>query len=117
MVIGRRPNAEIRQVLRQARYLAVPSRCEENAPLAAIEALSEGRPLLVTRAGGLPELVDEERGIACDPGDINGMAESIGRLMNDDSSCYSFGDRALSFYHRALSPSAHRSALEAAYGQ
>jgi glycosyltransferase involved in cell wall biosynthesis len=115
VVVGRRPHAEIRQMLRRARFLAVPSRCEENAPLAAIEALSEARPLLVTRAGGLPELAEEGRGLICNPGDINDMAESIRRMMDDDDTCYSSGDSALAYYRRSLSPTAHRCALEAAY--
>lgn len=41
----------------RAKALVMPSTCQENAPLAAIEALAWGTPLLVSRRGGLGELL------------------------------------------------------------
>jgi glycosyltransferase involved in cell wall biosynthesis len=45
-------------LLRRAAAFVMPSIWYENAPLAAIEALSWGSPLLVTSRGGAPELID-----------------------------------------------------------
>ncbi len=52
---------------RGARGLIIPSQSYENAPLAAIEALSWGTPLLVSKRGGLEELVQDGAGIAVEP--------------------------------------------------
>jgi glycosyltransferase involved in cell wall biosynthesis len=115
MIVGRLPHDKVRRLLRRARFLAIPSSCEENAPLAAIEALSEARPLLVTRTGGLPELAEEGKGRICDPGDTGAMAEAIRCLMDDEGGCYAAGEKALAFYRQALDPTAHRRGLEATY--
>ena len=42
-----------------ARAVVVPSEWYENAPLAALEGAALGKPLIVARIGGLPELVVE----------------------------------------------------------
>jgi glycosyltransferase involved in cell wall biosynthesis len=81
-----------------------------------MEAMAAGRPVLATRVGALSELVGHDRGALCEPGDVQGMAEHIRRLMADDDLCRRAGDRAAAFARVELSPARHRSQLEAAYG-
>ncbi len=50
--------ATLSALFREAAAFLMPSTCLENAPLAAIEALSWGAPLLTTSRGGVPELLD-----------------------------------------------------------
>src|SRR5919206_1284697 len=53
-------NAEEVAALRARAALAiVPSRCSEVMPLAAVEAMAAGVPVVATRMGGLPELVGD----------------------------------------------------------
>jgi glycosyltransferase involved in cell wall biosynthesis len=42
----------------------VPSRCAEVMPLAAVEAMAAGVPVVATTMGGLPELVGDPAGLA-----------------------------------------------------
>jgi glycosyltransferase involved in cell wall biosynthesis len=114
-IVGRLPPSDVRQMLREARFVVVPSRCEENAPLAAVEALSEGRPLVVPNAGGLPELVEASGGRVYAPGDVHDLAQTIRCLIDDGELCRTLGHGALQYYRQALDPTAHRNALEAAY--
>ncbi len=59
---------ELACLYRKARALIVPSLWHENSPLVAVEALSWGAPLLVSRRGGLEELVsDGTAGIFFEP--------------------------------------------------
>jgi glycosyltransferase involved in cell wall biosynthesis len=113
--LGRLDHAEARRVLAASRYLAVPSTASENAPLAAVEALAAGRPLLASRVGGLPELVSEGTGLLCEPGDVAALAAGLGRLATDDALCRSAGAAALEFASRELSPERHLARLEACY--
>ena len=45
-------------------------------------ALAMKKPLVVTRVGGLEELVREERAL-CPPGDVSGLAQTITRVLTD----------------------------------
>ena len=51
---------ELARLYRSARAFVMPSLSWENSPLGAIEALSWGTPLLVSRRGGLEELLHAE---------------------------------------------------------
>jgi glycosyltransferase involved in cell wall biosynthesis len=113
--LGQLPRDRVDEVLRRARFLVIPSLWDENAPLAGLEAMAHGRPLLVTSRGGLPELVREETGLVCPPGDPRLMAEQIVRLMEDDTYCLAAGTRGLRVSRGEFGPEMHLARLEAAY--
>lgn len=53
------PYEKISYVLRLGNIGIVPSICEEAFSLSSVECMASGLPLIVTRAGGIPEVVDE----------------------------------------------------------
>ncbi len=60
--------AELDALYRAAAATVMPSLCLENAPLAALEALAWGSPLLVSTRGGVGELLHEgAAGVSFDP--------------------------------------------------
>ena len=106
---------EVAPLLRAARYVALPSTWDENAPLAALEAMAAGRPLLVTRTGGLPELVEGGEGLMCETGDVAALSRHIQNLMSDDDLCRTLGTRALARAAAEFTPETHLENLERAY--
>ena len=57
---------------------------QESFGLAALEAMACGVPVVASRVGGLPEVVEEGvSGFLCAPEDINGMAEASIALLTD----------------------------------
>jgi len=63
--------------------LAVPS-IHDGLSIALLEAMSLGRPAVVTRAGGNPEVVrDGEHGVVVPPADPDALAEGIITLLRD----------------------------------
>ncbi|HVA85221.1 MAG TPA: glycosyltransferase, partial [Candidatus Saccharimonadales bacterium] len=112
---GRLDRDGVEREMRGARYVAFSSRWDENAPLAALEAMAAGRPLLVTRTGGLTELVEADSGITVDVGDVEAMGRAIRTLMDDDARCRSFGERALARALAEFTPEPHRLRLEEVY--
>ena len=115
--LGRIPSEHVPELLRTARYLALPSMWDENAPLAALEAMAAGRPLLVTANGGLPELVRGGEGLQCPPGDVEALAGSIRRLHADDRLCREMGGRAAERAAAEFTPEHHLARLEDAYAR
>lgn len=77
---GERPDA--RALLPAFDLLVVPSIEREGFGLAALEGMDAGLPVVASRLGGLPEVVEDGRtGLLVSPGDVRGMALAIGRLL------------------------------------
>ena len=113
--MGRLAPDGVHEALRGARFVALPSSWDENAPLAALEAMAMGRPLLVTATGGLVELVANGEGIACPVGDVEALAGAIRELSQDDDRCRVLGRAALRRARAEFVPATHLERLEAAY--
>ena len=56
----------------------------EGMPMALLEAMSWGVPVIVTPVGGIPQVVVHEvNGLLVTPGDIDGLATAVTRLLGD----------------------------------
>lgn len=56
----------------------------EGMPMALLEAMSWGLPTVATAVGGVPEMITHEvNGLLVAPGDVDGLAAAIARLMED----------------------------------
>lgn len=55
----------------------------EGLPLAALEAMSAGVPLVATRVGGLPTLLEDGAGLLVPPADAPALAHALTQLMDD----------------------------------
>ena len=79
---GHVASADKLALLAAADALAIPSRVD-GAPTVALEALAAGLPIIATRAGGLPEVLDEDVAIFCEPR-ADSIASALARLRDDD---------------------------------
>lgn len=80
---GQLSDEELAALLAAADAVVLPSRYEPFG-LVALEAVAAGAPLVASRAGGLGEVVvDGETGVSFAPGDIDGLAEAVGRVLDD----------------------------------
>jgi glycosyltransferase involved in cell wall biosynthesis len=81
-------------ILSQARVLLLPS-LFEGLPLAVIEAMHMAIPAVVSRVGGVPELVDDGRtGLLIKPKDVESFAEGLRTLLSDPDARRRMGWRA-----------------------
>lgn len=81
--LGRLDTADKIRALREADLFVLPS-YSEGFPMAALEAMAAGLPLVVTPVGALPEIVEDGRhAIFVQPGDAAGLAAAILALAAD----------------------------------
>jgi glycosyltransferase involved in cell wall biosynthesis len=70
-----------RAELARATIFVLPSYAE-GMPMALLEAMSWGLPVLTTPVGGVPQVISHEaNGLLVQPGDIEGLAAAIVRLL------------------------------------
>ena len=72
--------SDVARILAMADVFVLASRWEGN-PLAIMEAMAAGKPIIATTVGGVPELVDDSvHGFLVAPGDIAGFADAMCKL-------------------------------------
>lgn len=76
-------HVERAQALARLRILVLPS-IIENAPMALLEAMAAGIPVVASRTGGIPEITGEDAALLVAPRDERGFAAAIERLLDDD---------------------------------
>ena len=74
---------DIPKILAESDIFVLPSRWE-GLPLTIIEAMMSGLPVVATRVGGIPELVDDGvNGYLVPSRDVNALAKAIRKLVSD----------------------------------
>jgi glycosyltransferase involved in cell wall biosynthesis len=76
---------ELRTQYSEASLLALPSK-EESSPMAIQQAMAMGLPIVASRAGGIPFLVDDgETGLLATPDDEHDLADRLVQALGDDA--------------------------------
>ena len=88
---GRRE--DMPEVFAEASVVCLPSTYGEGIPKALMEAAACGRPIVTYDAPGCREaVVDGSSGILVAGGDLDALAESLGRLIQDRALCRRMGE-------------------------
>lgn len=84
--------SDVSDLLAAADVLVLPSRQEE-LPLVVLEAMAQGVPVVASRVGALPGLVEARgAGILVEPGDIGLLADAIRRVVGDRTAAAAMGE-------------------------
>lgn len=85
---------EVLPLINKATMVLMPS-WREGLPTVALQAGLMGRPIIATRAGGLPEVVlHQQTGLLCEKGDSGAIAEAITFLLDDPQRAIKMGQEA-----------------------
>ena len=108
------PATEVPALLAGARALLLPSR-SEGLPRVVVEAFAAGVPVVASRVGGLPELVEDDvNGLLVDVEDESGWRAAVAGLSIDAESVR-LGSGAFATWTDRHSPVSGLAALEDAY--
>jgi glycosyltransferase involved in cell wall biosynthesis len=82
------------RALREADIFLMPS-TSEGLPVALLEAMAYGKPIVATRVGGIPDvLADGTEGMLVAPGDVAALADAVGTLVGDPDRARALGRAA-----------------------
>lgn len=107
---------KLRQALAGAAVVVVPSEWYENCPMSVLEAMAQGKPVVGSRMGGIPELVAEgETGLLFEAGNVVELGACLDRLMGDPALRRRMGQAARARAEREFSLERHNAGLLAIY--
>jgi len=90
--VGHLNSEELPSFYRRSRMIVLCSTWFEGFPTVITEAKMHGKPVICSRIGGLPEIVDDGRtGLLFTPGNEHELAEHIQTLWSDPRRCMEMG--------------------------
>ncbi len=90
---GRVSDKALHEAFAQCDVFVAPSRFESFG-LVFLEAMRVGKPVIGCRAGGMPEVIENEvNGLLVEPGDVDGLAQAILRLARNLAERVGMGTR------------------------
>jgi glycosyltransferase involved in cell wall biosynthesis len=114
-LVGQLPAAEVRRQMLAARALVLPSVWYEGQPVAVLEALAAGLPVLGSGIGGVPELLAPlGRDWLAAPGEVASWVAAL-RALADPERVEVASARARALYERSFSAATAARALEGVY--
>jgi glycosyltransferase involved in cell wall biosynthesis len=115
-LLGYRSGDELAEIVRGASSVVMPSVCHDNCPLAVIEAMAWGKPVVASRVGGIPELVrDGDEGLLVPPGDVDALGRALTDLLSSPELAEQMGRRGRARVEARYDAEGHFRAVREAY--
>jgi len=94
-LLGFLSSDKVKEYVRKARFIVVPSIWYENCPYSVLETLAIGKPIIGSNLGGIPELVkDNETGLIYNYNNVKELEERMDKLFNNKEIALQFGKNA-----------------------
>lgn len=79
-------------VLAKTDIVCLPSTCEDSFPNGVLEGMAAGKPVVASRVGGIPELIEDGRtGLLVTKGEVRELAQGLAQLIADEALARSMG--------------------------
>jgi len=92
--------SDVSRILKELNVFVLAS-TSEGMPLAILEAMAAGTPVISTNCGGIPEVIDHERtGLLVPPSDYSALSRAISRLFADPEYSGKLGTQAQDKFYK-----------------
>ncbi len=107
-LLGYKTGEELYDLIRQTRFVVLPSIWYENNPISVLESFALAKPVIGSDLGGIPELVKNgQTGYLFAPGDYKDLESKIKAVYSDLETSQKLGKNAREFVEKMASPEAH----------
>lgn len=89
----------------------------EGTPNSIVEAMANGKPIIASAVGGIPDMIDSESGILVPPGDTRALARAMTSLARNPQQRRRMGQAARERYRQLFSPQAVVPLMLETYGR
>ncbi len=113
-LVGQVPRNDLRAWYARARVVAIPS-FYENFPMAALEGMASGRPVVCTTRAGVAEILQHGGGRVVPPGDPDALAHALRPYLLDPVYARAEGRRAREIVKANCHPAVVAQRREAVY--
>lgn len=91
--LGHISQKKLGEFYKKARFAVIPSICSETFGMVALEAMGYSLPVIASRIGALPEIVEDGvTGYLFQPGDVEDLAYRMKLLWDNPELCKQMGD-------------------------
>lgn len=109
--LGFKSGEELENIIKESRFVLIPSIWYDNLPNTALEAFQYYKPVIASNIGSLTELVtDGFNGYLFEPNNATALFEKI-KALDDDSLVEEMGINSKKYLEEHFSPEAHYEAL------
>ena len=113
---GHLTGTELEECYKSSRIVVLPSLWFEGIPTVLVDSMMAGKPVVASRIGGIPEIVDDGiTGLMFEPGNAEDLAEKTRNLWNRSDVCRQMGQAGREKALREYSPDKYYERLMAAY--
>lgn len=115
--VGRLEGEALHSAIQRARAIVLPARWYENAPMSILEAYANGRIVIGSNIGGIPELVKPgETGYLCEVDDVDGLAALLDQVnQQSDSDLIAMGHQARQWVGEQFTRDRYANAMTSLY--
>lgn len=107
-----------RNLIEKSLSTLIPSEWFENFPISAVESMAMGTPVIASRIGGLPEVVEDGKtGLLFEPGNVDDLAGKLSKIWHNPELAQEMGAQAKVHAQNRFSPEAHYQNLMAIYNE
>lgn len=96
--VGFKSGEELAMLISKAKVTVCPSIVHDNCPFSVMESIMYGTPVVASRIGGIPELVQEGRtGLLVEAGNSDALESAIKNIMENDDKAKAMSKACLEY--------------------